>query len=219
MLSSVLKKQKIIRRELEELETVEFDLSRKLQEALLEPDNDPFAMAPGFDDLLSLSSSQDTPPQDSRQTTGPLDGSSLAAPDLLQVESGSSDFESFVFSVTAARDEQERRQSFPQNRQVEPSQLRQMDCTGGILQGLFSNNDAATVSPLYDVRRPRSASATVHDGIDWSTGLSGHMGLTSTECTTSHRKPKRREIRMMGEHRGIANIRRIRQPSLSNPSW
>jgi hypothetical protein len=91
MLSSVLKEQKIIRRELEELETVEFDLSRKLQEALLEPDNDPFAMAPGFDDLLSLSSSQDTPPQDSRQTTGPLDGSS-PSPLLETNKSGDSPF-------------------------------------------------------------------------------------------------------------------------------
>lgn len=218
MISSVTKKLKILRDELEELETVEFDLSRKLQEALLEPDDDPFATAPGFEDLLSLSvsSSPNTSPVNSRQTTGPLDGSSLAAPNLLQVESESSDFDSFVFSVTAARNEQERRQFFPQNQQIEPSQLRQMDCTGGILQGIFSNYDVGTVSPLYDVRRPRSASTSVHEGIDWSTGLSGHMGLTSA---SAHRKPKRREIRMMGEHRGIANIRRIRPPTLGNPSW
>jgi hypothetical protein len=223
MLSAVEKQQQILREKLQDLDTVESDLNCKLQEALLEPDNDPFAPAPGLEDLVSLSSSSPAPsPLNTRETTDSLDGN-LSAADLFHVKSESAEFDNFVFSVTTARDKPERRQVLLQNSARKSSQAlggNYYACTGNIMQNIFSS-EAATVSPLYDVRRPRSS--TVREGIDWSTGLSGHMGLTSA---SAHRQPKRREIRMMGEHRGIANIRRIRPATgsspttpLGNPSW
>jgi hypothetical protein len=223
MLSAVEKKQQLLRGKLQDLDTVESDLNCKLKEALLEPDNDPFAHAPAFEDLASLSSSSPAPsPLNTRETTDSLDVN-LSDPDLFHVTSDSVEFDNFIFSVTAARNEQERPQVLLENFESYPSQAAGNNyyaCTGNIMLNIFSS-EATTVSPLYDVRRPRSSS--VREGIDWSTGLSGHMGLTSA---SAHRKPKRREIRMMGEHRGIANIRRIRPaaagsaPTVGNhPSW
>lgn len=71
--------------------------------------------------------------------------------------------------------------------------------------------------PTYAAARPRSHSISRHVILDFRTGLSGHMALTST-CIDSERRPiipRRSEIRMMGEHRGISWIKKIRTKALS----
>merc|ERR1712079_454316 len=51
-------------------------------------------------------------------------------------------------------------------------------------------------------------------GLDFRTGLSGHLALNSTH-KNGRRLPQlfRNQIRMMGEHRGIASIKPIRKLS------
>jgi len=231
MLSSVADKKKALRRKLEELEFVEGELSQKLDEALLKPDPDPFATAPGFEDAFaSLSSS--TPDslslnKSSKSSVNPdnLDRTERNHPDLTSGRTEDAEFDNFVFSVTATAREDERIARSLPTRQVlspEPTQpLPYFGCTGSILPGLLSDDDGANTSPLYDVRRPRSSSR-FHGIIDFRTGLSGHMALTSASAHVEH-GTQRRHIRMMGEHRGIGNIRRMRPSgssgSLSNPTW
>lgn len=48
------------------------------------------------------------------------------------------------------------------------------------------------------------------DGVDFRTGLSGHRGLSHARKLHNSPKP-RSQIRMMGEHRGIAHIRSRRE--------
>lgn len=56
------------------------------------------------------------------------------------------------------------------------------------------------------------------DCIDFRTGLSGHRALTSAHKWQNG--APRRQIRMMGEHRGIARIRQVRRTSpQSSPSF
>lgn len=230
---SVAERKKTLRRKLEELDFVEGELTSKLDDALLEDDPDPYATAPGFEEALaSLSSS-------TRDSSLPLNKSSgnsdreertleeRTFPDLTSGRTESAEFDNFVLSVTAApredhQDLERIARSLP-SRQIlspEPTQpLPYFGCTGSIIPGFLTDDDGANTSPLYDVRRPRNS---VRHGINFRTGLSGHMALTSPSAHVE-RGERRREIRMMGEHRGLASNRRIRpngsEGSLSNPTW
>lgn len=59
------------------------------------------------------------------------------------------------------------------------------------------------------------------DGVDFRTGLSGHRGLSHARKLHNSPKP-RSQIRMMGEHRGIAHIRSRREghgtPTSNSPT-
>lgn len=61
-------------------------------------------------------------------------------------------------------------------------------------------------------RSPDSASIRT----DFRTGLSGHIALNSTRRKKLYDAP-RHEIRMMGEHRGIASVRRFRRRPTDSP--
>lgn len=229
MLSGVEAKKRALRRKLEELDFVEGELNKKLDEAMLVSDPDPFAMAPGFEEaLVSLSSSTpDSLSLNKSSGTGTSDKSLRNHPDLTsgRTTDEGAEFENFVLAVTGGpRDEEQLSRSVPA-RQIlspEPSQpLPYFGCTANILPGLLSDDDGANTSPIYDVRRPRNSSVRFH-GIDFRTGMSGHMALTSPSAHVEQ-GAQRRQIRMMSEHRGIANIRRVRPSgssgSLSNPTW
>lgn len=224
MLSSVANKRRALHRKLKELDFVEGELSEKLDEALLRPDPDPFATAPGYEGALASLSSSTPDSLSLNKCSGNSDQQVQTFPDLTSGRTESAEFDNFVLSVTAAPREDARiAQSLPPTRQFlspEPAQsLPYFGCTGSILPGLLSDDDGANTSPLYDVRRPRSTSR--YHGIDFRTGLSGHMALTGAKAHVHG--AHRRHIRMMGEHRGIGNIRRMKpsgsSDSLSNPTW
>ena len=255
MLSSVASKKQALRLKLAELDVVESEMRKNLEKALLEPDFDPFAAAPisgvlpelapqtspppNIQDLSNASPSLALPALHPRQISEPrLDNLGL---DTLASESA--DFDNFVFAVTAAQDEpQQRTYSFPTMATLPPQSEESIPyfTCGVIPGGIIPEN--GVVSPLYDVRRPRSMSASTtastgtqrtsprYQGIDFRTGLSGHMGLTSASAHVDRLQVhQRREIRMMGEHRGISSVRRIRQQNSSgsprgglerqHPSW
>jgi hypothetical protein len=228
MLSSVTERKEKLRRKLKELDFVEGELSSKLDDALLEEELDPYATAPGFEEALaSLSSSTRDSSLPSNKSSGNSERDERTFPDLTSGRTESAEFDNFVLSVTAApredhQDLERIARSLP-SRQIlspEPTQpLPYFGCTGSIIPGFLSSDDGANTSPLYDVRRPRNY---VRHGIDFRTGLSGHMALTSPSAHVE-RGERRREVRMMGEHRGLALSRRIRPSgsggSLSNPTW
>jgi hypothetical protein len=229
MISSVINRKERLRRKLEELDFVEGELRSKLDEALLEEYPDPYATAPGFEETLaSLSSSTRDSSLHSNKSSGNSEQrEERTFPDLTSGRTESAEFDNFVLSVTAAprddyQDLERVARSLP-SRQIlspEPTQpLPYFGCTGSIIPGFLSDDDTANPSPLYDVRRPRNS---VRHGIDFRTGLSGHMALTSSSAHVE-RVVRRREVRMMGEHRGLASSRGIRPSgtgsSLSNPTW
>lgn len=230
MLSSVAERKQALRRKLEELDFVERELSSKLDDALLEDDPDPFATAPGFEEALaSLSSStrDSSVPLSKSSGNSNADREERTFPDLTSGRTESAEFDNFVLSVTGAPREDHREleqmaRSLP-SRQIlspEPTQpLPYFGCTASIIPGFLSDDDGSNRSPLYDVRRPRTF---VRHGIDFRTGLSGHMALTSASAHVE-RGELRRHVRMMGEHRGLASARHIRRSgsegSLSNPTW
>lgn len=226
VISSVTSKKKDLRRKLEELDFIERELSHKLDEALLEPDPNPFASAPGFEDALASLSSSTPDSLSLNKSSGNSERSLRNHPDLTSGRTEDADFDNFVLAVTAApREEEHVSRSLP-TRQIlspEPTQsLPYFGCTGNILRGILSDGDSgANASPLYDVRRPRHYSVHFHD-VNFRTGLSGHMGLTSPSAHVEHGE-RHRQIRMMSEHRGAAHIRTIRPSgssnSLSNPTW
>ena len=77
---------------------------------------------------------------------------------------------------------------------------------GGRLQGLGPRrNDVGESSP----RNPET--------VDFRTGLSGHIALNISRRKTSSYNMRRNEIRMMGEHRGIASLRKIRKQGSESP--
>lgn len=243
MLSSVTKKRRHLRSRLDELDTVQSNLSLKLNEALREPDVDPFAMAPGVDELISFStSSADTTPVGfRRQMSDPVDHPPVVQASLHPGTTESASFDNFVLSVTAAREIEERRHSRPLNGPVFSNECGldpYYGCSTQLFPDSMLSDNASAVSPIYyDVPRPRSSDTRFSGGVDWRTGLSGHRALSSSSTYVDRSTIPRREIRMMGEHKGAAHIGPVRhggtpgeplspnspRPSttsrLRNPSW
>ena len=108
MLSNVANKKKALRSKLEELEFVEGELSQKLDEALLKPDPDPFATAPGFEDALASLSSSTPDSLSLNKSSGNSDQQFQTFPYLTSGRTESAEFDNFVLSVTAAPREDER---------------------------------------------------------------------------------------------------------------
>lgn len=244
MLISVTKKRRHLRSRLDELDAVQSNLSRKLNDALREPDVDPFAMAPGVDELVTFSSSSPdtTPVGIRRRVSDPVDHQSLVPPSLHPGATESASFDNFVLSVTAAREIEERRHSRPPNRHVFPNECGldpYYGCSSQLFPDSMLSDNTSTVSPIYyDVRRPRSSETRFSSGgVDWRTGLSGHRALSSASTHVDRSTIQRREIRMMGEHKGVAHIGPVRHAAtpgepaspnsprptttsrLSTPSW
>lgn len=70
-----------------------------------------------------------------------------------------------------------------------------------------------------DNQSPRSSSNNINETVDFRTGLSGHIALNTIrrKKLVPNSASRRHEVRMMGEHRGIAGVRKIRKPSFDSP--
>ena len=58
-----------------------------------------------------------------------------------------------------------------------------------------------------------------NETVDFRTGLSGHIALNTIrrKKLSSNNSARRHDVRLMGEHRGIAHVRKLRRPSLESP--
>jgi hypothetical protein len=78
------------------------------------------------------------------------------------------------------------------------------------LIGLGSNESPAV---SHRAHAPASPGGTPGGGVNFRTGLSGHLALTSSSSHADRYDHSRRGIRMMSEHRGISKIKPIRRGS------
>mmetsp|Transcript_7205 Transcript_7205/g.10324 ORF Transcript_7205/g.10324 Transcript_7205/m.10324 type:complete len:583 (-) Transcript_7205:126-1874(-) len=88
--------------------------------------------------------------------------------------------------------------------QIEAVELKYRSAAVSAVPSHFRPASAERISRINSEERSESRT-----GLDFRTGLSGHFALTSTRRKDS-RSSNSREVRFMGDHRGIAAIKRIR---------
>jgi hypothetical protein len=216
-------RQRLLRK-LDRLERTEARVKTELDRAMLSPDPVPFGVAPGFEtneEAKEEEASIGTPPPSPNR-------SEIYPKALMQTPltiSGSIEQSSSLEYSPTAMPSNVMSPSNPGGCNL-PMVLRQensslsipsLGCT--IMPSFFDDDSDEDRAPLAEPARPwnnspPSTTRTVSErSINFRTGMSGHMALTSASSQVHRAMQRRGEVRMMGEHRGIGRIRPQHQRS------
>lgn len=222
MLSTIQSSKERLARQMEDISIAENNLKQELYEVLMQPPEHPIIEEYKPMDPAEIEQDESTSPTFALDNKKTFEiGSSLSEESFSPTPSSPPE-QSLTRQVLFLNDDDtafsDTALQTKMRRSVSPLVRGPFICGAGSIFPFRSDSDEENIERSIPAFRPNRTftegerSPRLNENVDFRTGLSGHIALNITKRKVMAQNNRRHEVRLMGEHRGIATSRKFRKP-------